>query len=110
MMGINLHNVVRGAITAIHPDESCTLYQSLGQRNIKGVVKSVYSAPKQILANFQPSTDPLQHTDGKNVTPVHERVYLYSDMELPVMGIKRLPMLRTGDIILRSDGTYHYCS
>ena len=106
MMGLNLHNVVRGAITGIHPDETCTLYQSIGQRNIKGVVKSVYSEPKQIMANFQPSTDPLQHDDGKNTTPVHEKVYLYSDMDLPIMGIKRLPTLRTGDIIQRSDGTY----
>ena len=33
MAGINLHAVVRSAITAVHPDEDCTLYQSLGQKN-----------------------------------------------------------------------------
>ena len=103
--GINLHNVVRGAITGIHPDESCTLYQSLGQKNIKGVVSAVYAEPKQIKANFQPDGEPLQHTDAKNVTPCTEKVYLYSDSPA-VMGQKRLPITRTGDIIGRSDGTF----
>ena len=103
--GLNLHNVVRSAITSVHPDENCILYQSIGQQNIKGVVKSVYSEPQSIMANFQPDAESLQHTDAKNITPTSEKVYLYSN-DLPVMGQKRLPLLRTGDIIERNDGTF----
>ena len=55
--GLNLHNVVRSAITSVHPDENCILYQSIGQQNIKGVVKSVYSEPQSIMANFQPDAE-----------------------------------------------------
>ena len=38
MMGLNLHNIVRGAITAVHPDIECQLYHAMGQRNVKGKV------------------------------------------------------------------------
>ena len=34
MNGINLHMVVRSAITTINPDEQVILYQSAGQNNI----------------------------------------------------------------------------
>ena len=62
MMGLNLHNVVRGAITAIHPDETVTLYQSAGQRNVKGKIVSIYNEPQEVKANFQPlDSDALKH-------------------------------------------------
>jgi len=105
MMGLNLHNVVRGAITAIHPDEDCTLYQSLGQKNIKGEVYPIYAEPQSIKANFQPDTDRLDHPDSKNVTSDTMTVYLYSNLSYPVMGVNRVPA-RTGDFIQRSDETY----
>ena len=38
MNGINLHMVVRSAITAINPDEQVILYQSAGQKNISGML------------------------------------------------------------------------
>lgn len=105
-IGVNLHHVVRGAITSLHPDETCELYQSIGQRNVKGKVTPVYSAPQEIKANFQPDNDALKHAEAMNDTPLSETVYLYSDSPVPVMGEKRLPMTRTGDILKRSDGTY----
>ena len=105
-VGVNLHHVVRGAITSLHPDETCLLYQSLGQKNVKGVVTPIYAAPQTIKANFQPDSDSLKHADSMNDTPSSETVYLYSDSPVPVMGVKRLPMTRTGDILKRSDETY----
>lgn len=105
-VGVNLHHVVRGAITSLHPDETCLLYQSLGQKNVKGVVTPIYAAPQTIKANFQPDSDSLKHADSMNDTPSSETVYLYSDSPVPVMGVKRLPVTRTGDILKRSDETY----
>lgn len=106
-MGLNLHHVVRGAITSIHPDESCILYQSIGQKNVKGKVTPIYAEPKTVKGNFQPlSTDALTHMEAMNQTPCDEQVFLYSDTDLPVSGMHRLPITRNGDFIKRSDGTW----
>lgn len=104
--GINLHNVVRSAITSIHPDENCILYKSLGQRNVKGKVVPVYAEPQSVMASFQPlDTDALRHFDAMNQTPCSEQVFLYSE-DIGVSGQHRLPITRTGDIIQREDNTY----
>lgn len=104
---MNLHNVVRGAITSIHPDEEVTLYQSEGQVNVKGVIKAKYKAPKTVKANFQPlDANALKHIEAFNQTPMSEQVFLYSDDSFPVAGQQRLPAIRTGDFIKRSDNTW----
>ena len=106
-IGVNLHSVVRGAITSIHPDETVTLYQSAGQKNVKGKIKAVYAEPQTIKANFQPlDSDALKHAEVIGNTPISEQVFLYSDAPMPIAGQQRLPITRTGDIIKRSDGTY----
>ena len=106
-IGLNLHNVVRGAITSIHPDETVTLYQSAGQTNVRGIVKAIYKEPQTIKANFQPlDTDALKHMEAFNQTPMSEQAFLYSDMAYPVTGQQRLPNIRTGDFIQRSDETF----
>ena len=103
--GVNLHNVVRSAITSIHPDENCILYQSIGQRNVKGKVTAVYAEPKNVRANFQPlDTDALKHFEATNQTPCSEQVFLYSE-DYGVSGTHRIPT-RTGDIIKRADNTF----
>ena len=106
MMGINLHDVVRGAITSVHPDMDCTLYQSTGQVNVKGVVTPVYAEPKSVKVNFQPlDADSLKQLEARNETPVSEQAFLYSNKPLPVGGIERIPIVRTGDFI-EKDGEY----
>ena len=106
MMGINLHDVVRGAITSVHPDIDCVLYQSTGQVNIKGVVTPVYAEPKNVKVNFQPlDADSLKQLEARNETPVSEQAFLYSNEPLPVGGIERKPICRTGDFI-EKDGEY----
>ena len=101
--GINLHDVVRSAITAIHPDENCILYQSIGQRNIKSKTRPVYAAPKNVKANFQPlDAEALKHVEALSVTGVDEQVFLYSGEPTPVTGQQRIPT-RTGDFIRRGD-------
>lgn len=104
--GLNLHNVVRGVITSIHPDENCTLYQSIGQQNIKGKVIPIYAEPQEIKANFQSDGEALRQTDGMNQTPYSESAYLYSE-DYGVSGQQRLLVTRTGDFIKRMDGTWY---
>lgn len=107
MAGINLHAVVRSAITAVHPDEDCVLYQSLGQKNVMGVVTTVYAEPQDIKANWQPlDSQTLEHLERMGDTKASEQVFLYSNTTLPVSGVQRMPISRTGDIIKRWDGTY----
>ena len=98
MMGINLHGVVRGAITAIHPDLDAVLYQALDQKNVFGVVTPVYSR-LSIKANFQPlDTNTLKHLEAINDTAASEQVFLYSTTP-PVSGGGRTPLTRAGDFI-----------
>lgn len=98
MMGLNLHNVVRGAITAVHPDIECVLYHAMGQRNIRGKVTPVYLEPISVMANFQPlDADKLTHAEGRNDTPASEQVFLYSTSPY-VVGQYRWNA-RTGDIL-----------
>lgn len=76
MIGLNLHKVVRGVITAVHPDEECTLYQSVGQVNVKGIVKSKYSEPQSVKVNFQPlDTQALQHLERVGDTKASEQIF-----------------------------------
>jgi hypothetical protein len=101
--GVNLHNVVRSAITAIHPVENCILYQSIGQRNVKGKVTPVYAEPINVKANFQPlDSETLRHVEALSVTGVDEQVFMYSDEQRPVTGQQRIPT-RTGDVIQRGE-------
>lgn len=107
MAGLNLHGIVRSVITAVHPDEDCTLYQSAGQKNVLGVVTTVYNPPQAIKANWQPlDSQTLQHLERMGDTKASEQVFLYSDTDMPVSGVQRVPITRTGDIIKRWDGTY----
>lgn len=107
MAGLNLHGIVRSVITAVHPDEDCTLYQSAGQKNVLGVVTTVYNPPQAIKANWQPlDSQTLQHLERIGDTKASEQVFLYSNTDMPVSGVQRVPVTRTGDIIKRWDGTY----
>lgn len=107
MAGLNLHGIVRSVITAVHPDENCTLYQSAGQKNVLGVVTTVYNPPQAIKANWQPlDNQTLQHLERIGDTKASEQVFLYSNTDMPVSGVQRVPVTRTGDIIKRWDGTY----
>lgn len=103
---MNLHAIVRGAITTVHPDEVCVLIQSAGVTNVDGILENKYRPGVTVAANWQPTGEPLQHEDGMSTTTQESKVYLYSNQPYPVKGVSRLPMLRTGDFLARKDGTY----
>ena len=66
---MNLHAMVRGAIPALHPDESVTLRQSVGQKNVRGRIVPVYAPGQTVAAQIQSlGSDDLQHTEAVNLT------------------------------------------
>lgn len=101
---MNLHKIVRAAITRVNPDEENTLTQSIGVQNVNGLITNLTSA-QEVKAQWQPITNVLEHTDGVDVTKIEMKVYLFSDDALPVAGIRRLPQMRAGDMLTRADGT-----
>lgn len=50
---MNLHSLVRGAITTLHPDETVTLRQSTGQQNVRGRITPVYAPAQVVNAQIQ---------------------------------------------------------
>lgn len=103
MLGLNLHELVRGAITTVKPDESVLLYKAVGQTNLDGEVKPSYNPAMSIKAQFQPNeSNRLMHAEKTGVTTITEQVFLYSDTTLPVAGVERSPIARTGDMINRN--------
>ena len=99
--GVNLHNVVRGAINMLHPDINATLYQATGQTTVTGGnVKSIYAPGCAVKAQAQsegPTT--LFHADRVGQEEVNRKFYLFSNPELDsrVAGIIR-PLARGGDM------------
>ena len=52
-MSLNLHSLVRPAISMNNADEKVYLIQSLGQANIKGRITAIYGEPELIGAQVQ---------------------------------------------------------
>lgn len=103
---INLHQVVRGAITALHPDESVSLVQSVGQANIAGRIVPQYAAPLTLLAQIQSmGSDELAHLEKTDSTKIYRKAWLNEPAERPVAGIIR-ELARNGDFIQRQDGSW----
>ena len=104
---INLHGLVRSAITALHPDEAMALRQSIGQRNERGRVTPVYGPAQVVQAQVQSlKQDDLAQKEATSNTRIDRKAYLFApDAALPPQGIVR-PLGRTGDMLQRADGTW----
>lgn len=106
--GMNLHDLVRGAIPPLHPDESVLLVQSTGSLNVRGVVTPQYADAVQVRAQVQSmGNDDLKAMNDTARTEVQRRAYLYSATPagLVPQGIVR-PLARGGDLLRRADGTW----
>lgn len=104
---MNLHRVVRGAITTVNPDATVLIYYAIGQENTKGKITPLYDAPQTIQAQWQPlDLEYLRQTERVSDTIVGDQVFLYSDPNKPVSGIKRIPLARTGDFLKKGDQWY----
>ncbi len=104
---INLHGLVRSAITGLHPDETVTLRQSVGQRNVRGRVTPVYGPAQVVQAQIQSlGQNDLAQREATSNTRIDRKAYLHApDAALPPQGIVR-PLSRTGDMLQRADGTW----
>jgi hypothetical protein len=108
-MTLNLHSLVRGAISSVHPEVKATLYRASGQ-NIGpgGKVMPDYAPGEAITAQVQsegPSV--LAQVDRVGQEEVSRKLYLFSepDLEHKVGGIVR-PLSRGGDMIQFEDETW----
>lgn len=107
MKGLNLHAIVRGAINSVHPDETITLYQSIGQQNDDaGRVTPLYAEPQTVKAQVQSANNAdLEHVNNMSQDTVVMRFYLFADVAFPPAPLER-PFARGGDMIQRADGTW----
>ena len=107
-MSINLHDIVRGAINIVNPDEDVWLIQNIGQTNVKGRITASYAPAQKVKAQVQTlSGDDLTVMNDTERTERDRKFYLYSDTETgtPPSGIIR-PLGKSGDFMRRNDGTY----
>lgn len=101
-MSINLHSVVRSAITSLHPDEEVIIRHSVGQNNISGDVVPVYSAPVAAKGQFQSmSAEELYHANMAGENVIARKVYLYAEAQPYPAAMKR-PLGRSGDYIYKT--------
>lgn len=106
-MSLNLHQVVRGAINALHPDEEVQIVRSLGsQPDENGFAVTRYTRFTGVLAQIQSESDAaLFHANMAGSNSIVRRIYLFtpkSEAEQPA-GIFR-PLTRSGDYIVQRSG------
>ncbi len=99
--GINLHQIVRSAITTLHPDVAATLYQSTGQAaTTGGQIKATYAPGRPIIVQAQ-SINPseLYHVDKVGQESASRKFWLNSPSSAAEIttGIVR-PLGRNGDL------------
>ena len=98
-MGLNLHSVVRGAITTVVPDVSISYLQSIGSAAVLGKRTPTYAAPVTIRGNVQPvSGGQMRKYEFLQGQGVYRSVHLYGDVE----GIVR-SMQKGGDLLKFAD-------
>jgi hypothetical protein len=92
---MNLHQVVRGAITSVNPDIPAQFLASTGYTiNSAGKQTPAYATPVTVTIQVQPlSSQELAHINFLNMQGVFRAIYLYGDAE----GIVRLQQ-KGGDL------------
>ena len=106
---MNLHNLVRGAITGVNADEVFTLYRSLGsfRRDYETATNTPEVAPGETVKGQVQSISPdrMIQTERLSIGSIVRRVYLYAgkDPETRPAALYR-PLARSGDYLLDSQG------
>ncbi len=104
--GINLHDVVRSAITTVHPDETVALYFNAGQVNNWGEVTPIYEGPYSVQAQIQSESDAaLFHSNNAGMNTETIKAYFYQSEDSPIAELSRFKE-RGGDMFQRSDGSW----
>lgn len=106
MGGLNLHDIVRGAITAVHPDETVQLYFNVGQNNDWGEVTPIYEGPYEVQAQIQSESDSaLFHSERAGMNTETVKAYFYQSDTSPISDLSRFKE-RGGDMFQRADGSW----
>ena len=113
-MSLNLHQIVRGAISSVNADEQVYIIRSTGNANLKGRIQATYATPELITAQVQTlSNDDLKIVNETERTERDRKFYLFSDPDYNTSPASIIRYLgRTGDFIYRPfDQTYWkiYC-
>lgn len=95
-MGLNLHGIVRGAITAVNNDVTLAYEKSTGSTTGAGFKPvPIYAAVQQIRAQVQAlSWKDLQQLDGINLNGERRAIYLFG----AINGVVR-PAAQGGDLL-----------
>lgn len=92
---MNLHGIVRGAITTVNPDRSITWKTSTGSTTSASGKQTPTYATATIVAQIQPTSgDDLKKIEYLNMQGIFRTVYAFGDVE----GIVR-PDLKGGDLL-----------
>lgn len=105
---LNLHNIVRGVITSLHPDEEVNVYHSIGQVNQYGKIIAKYELPPQLMMmQIQSVDDEKTELDDKwPKSSVTREAWLYAPEGETVTSPLDRPIARQGDMLQRANGTW----
>ena len=107
-MSMNLHDIVRGAITINLEDQSFTLLRSTASGVTNGVRVAKYVKVEGLKGNFQSEGDAaLNFSNNAAQNTIVRRLYLYADSDRATRAwsIYR-PLARSGDYIVNAKGEY----
>ena len=110
-MAMNLHKIVRGAIESNYPDDTLTLYRSVGQvNNDEGICVAGYAPGITIKGNFQPEGDAALNFSGLSAqNTIIRKLYVYaSDDRAGRPWAMYRPLARSGDYVKDKRGDYWY--
>lgn len=107
-MSLNLHDIVRGVIPANKADSPFTVYRSVGQQNVGGIMTALYTEHTGYSGQWQSEGDSaLAHADLGAQSTIIRKVYLYApkDKSTRVWSIYRLNS-RSGDYLKDDENNY----
>ena len=107
-MSLNLHDIVRPAITFNKADSGFTVFRSVGQVNNRGVITAIYERYDGFKGQFQSEGDSaLYHADLGTQSTVIRKLYLYAPDNISdrVWSVYR-NQSRSGDFIRDDKGEY----
>lgn len=107
-MSMNLHAIVRDAITRVHDDQPFSILRSLPTTVVNGVRVSQYEKIDGFAGNFQSEGDAaLSYSNNAAQNTIVRRLYLYAtdDRASRPWTIYR-PLARSGDYIVNAKSEY----
>lgn len=104
MGGLNLHQIVRGAISTVNPDEQVVVYHSAGQRNDHGALTPIYREGVTMTAQVQTESERELFYAGAGSlgdNAIMRKFYLYAESVTDKTAAIIRPFARGGDLIYR---------